>query len=98
MEIGTLIVTSEHFRWFKRGEWHEERVQYLKQKVIVYSFSIFGKKFIKTKWKIIDKEIVPSAIWQQAAILGFTDWKSKFAEIKNVIFVTDTLIKKQKNE
>lgn len=98
MEIGTLIVTAEHYRRYKRGEWNEERVQYLKQKILVYSFSIFGKKFIKTKWKIIDKEIIPSAIWQQAAILGSTEWKSKFADFKNVIFVTDTLIKKQKQK
>ena len=64
------------------GERHEEMIQVLEvrqeHKFLWWSW---------TTWKEIDREIVPSAIWQQAATLGWTDWKSKWNGMPNVEWV-----------
>jgi len=75
-----MRVTSEYFKWISNGEWNEERIQYLEQKV-TRKFTFFGL-FPKSYWKIIDSEKVPSFVWLQAAIFGDqqTGWRSKFSQ------------------
>jgi hypothetical protein len=67
----------------KSDEYTETLIQYLQEKI---DFKIFGIK-IFCYWKTIDKETVPSYAWIQRNTLGFTDWKSKWAEMANVKWV-----------
>ncbi len=64
------------------GEKHEEMIQVLEELRV--------KKFLWFSWKAwvqIDREVVPSGIWQQAFTLGSTDWKSKWNGMPNVEWV-----------
>ena len=64
------------------GEKHEEMIQVLEikkyHKFLWWSW---------VTWKEIDREIVPSGIWQQAFTLGSTDWKSKWNGMPDVEWI-----------
>tara|TARA_R110002096_G_scaffold26173_4_gene81090 strand:- start:8168 stop:8419 length:252 start_codon:yes stop_codon:yes gene_type:complete len=66
----------------QHGERHEEMIQVLEvskpQKFFWWSWNT---------WIEIDREIVPSGIWQQAFTLGSTDWKSKWNGMPDIHWV-----------
>jgi len=66
----------------RSDEYTNTLIQYLQEQK---SFSIFGITLFNY-WKTIDKEEVPTYAWIQRNTLGFTDWKSKWFEIENVLW------------
>ncbi len=66
----------------KSGEHTETLIQYLQEKK---KFTLFGFK-IFSFWSTIDKETVPTYAWIQRNALGFTDWKSKWFGVENVLW------------
>lgn len=61
------------------GEKREEAIQVLEE-LRTKKFLWFSRKI----WVEIDREIIPSGVWQQAFALGSTDWKSKWNGMPNV--------------
>ena len=66
----------------RSDEYTNTLIQYLQEQK---SFSIFGITLFNY-WKTIDKEEVPTYAWIQRNTLGFTDWKSKWFGIENVLW------------
>lgn len=66
----------------RSNEYTETLFQYLQEKKII---SLFGFTLF-SYWKTIDKEVVPTFAWIQRNTLGFTDWKSKWFELENVLW------------
>lgn len=66
----------------RSDEYTNTLIQYLQEQK---SFSIFGITLFNY-WKTIDKEEVPTYAWIQKNTLGFTDWKSKWFQIENVLW------------
>lgn len=77
-------VTAKMFTSYdsRSDEYTETLIQYLKEK---HDFKVFGFK-IFSFWKIIDKENVPTFAWIQRNTLGFTDWKSKWFGLENILW------------
>ena len=63
-------------------EYTETLTQYLQEQK---HFKIFGLRLF-SYWLTIDTEIVPSFAWIQRNALGFTDWKSKWFGLDNVLW------------
>lgn len=66
----------------RSDEYTNTLIQYLQEQKAV---SIFGITLFNY-WKTIDKEEVPTYAWIQRNTLGFTDWKSKWFGIENVLW------------
>lgn len=66
----------------RSDEYTNTLIQYLQEQKAV---SIFGITLFNY-WKTIDKEEVPTYAWIQKNTLGFTDWKSKWFGIENVLW------------
>jgi MarR-like DNA-binding transcriptional regulator SgrR of sgrS sRNA len=63
-------------------EYTNTLIQYLQEQK---ALSILGITLFNY-WKTIDKEEVPTYAWIQRNTLGFTDWKSKWFGIENVLW------------
>jgi hypothetical protein len=68
------------------GEKHEEMIQVLEM-LETKTYKFLWWTWTHENWVEIDREIVPSGIWQQAFTLGSTDWKSKWNGLSNVEWV-----------
>lgn len=66
-------------------EYTETLTQYLQEQK---HFKILGFKVFPF-WKTIDTEIVPTFAWIQRNALGFTDWKSKWFGLENVLWTNN---------
>lgn len=70
----------------KFGERNEEMIQFL-EVLVEKRIKILWWTWTTHRWVEIDREIVPSAIWMQASILGSTDWKSKWNGMPGVVWL-----------
>ena len=70
---------------YSSDEYTETLIQCLQEKKVL---KIFGLKLF-SYWVTIDTEIVPSFAWIQRNVLGSTDWKSKWADLKNILWTNN---------
>lgn len=80
----TKRVIATMFKSYNRSadEYTETLIQYLQQRKTI---SLFGVKLFNY-WKTVDEETVPSFAWIQNNTLGYTDWKSKWVGIENILW------------
>lgn len=68
-------------------EYTETLTQYLQEKK---HLKILGRRLF-SYWITIDAEVVPTFAWVQRNALGFTDWKSKWVGLDNVLWTNNKM-------